>query len=149
MQEKVNKFSNIKERIMYFLEIEHIKKVDFFDKVGITSANFRGNAQKTPLNSTAIENIITLYPQINLHWLITGNGDMLKGSDYESRTSSTNSPMLNESQEEYRSKNTHDTLVAAQIKTIEILEREVADLREDKIMLRDLIKTKAGKAQAS
>ncbi len=77
MQEKVNKFSNIKERVIYFIENQSIKKEFFFNNIGITSANFRGNAQKTPLNSNAIENIITKYPEINLQWLVTGKGEML------------------------------------------------------------------------
>jgi hypothetical protein len=73
-----NKFSNIKDRIIYFIENQGIKKIDFFDKIEMTSANFRGNAKNTPLNSTTIENIFTHYPSLNLEWLLTGNGSMLK-----------------------------------------------------------------------
>ncbi len=77
MQEKVNKMTKIKERIIYFVENQGIKKIDFFNKIQVSSANFRGNAINTPLNSSSIENIIANYPQINLHWLITGKGEML------------------------------------------------------------------------
>jgi len=77
MQEKVNKMTKIKERIIYFVENQRIKKGLFFEKIDVSSANFRGNAINTPLNSTTIENIITNYPQLNLHWLITGKGEML------------------------------------------------------------------------
>ena len=44
----------------------------------MTSANFRGNAKKTPLNSTAIENILSEIPDLNTEWLLTGKGEMLK-----------------------------------------------------------------------
>ena len=43
----------------------------------MTSANFRGNAKKTPLNSNAIENILSRLPQINACWILTGEGEML------------------------------------------------------------------------
>ncbi|WP_445718226.1 hypothetical protein [Flavobacterium sp.] len=69
--------TKIKERIIYFVENQGIKKIDFFNKIQVSSANFRGNAINTPLNSSSIENIIANYPQINLHWLITGKGEML------------------------------------------------------------------------
>lgn len=79
MQEKYQFFDNIKERIIYFVENQRIKKVDFFSKIGVTSANFRGNQLKSSLSSTSIERIITLYPEVNLYWLLTGKGEMLRG----------------------------------------------------------------------
>ena len=67
----------IKERVMYVLEYKGIAKEIFFTEIGMTSANFRGSAKHTPLNSTAIANIFTAIPDINLTWLITGKGEML------------------------------------------------------------------------
>ena len=43
----------------------------------MTSANFRGDKINRPINSNAIEKIITLYPDINPTWLIAGKGEML------------------------------------------------------------------------
>ncbi len=60
------------------LETKDIPKENFYKKIGMTSANFRGNARKTPLNSTAIENILTEVPDINAEWLLTGKGEILK-----------------------------------------------------------------------
>jgi len=71
-----NNFTSIKERVIKIAENIEISKEKFFTGIGMTSANFRGKAKETPLNSNAIENIITTYPEINLHWLITGMGDM-------------------------------------------------------------------------
>lgn len=67
----------IKERITQVLEYKNIPKESFYVKIGMTSASFRGSARKTPLNSTAIENILSEIPDINPGWLITGEGDML------------------------------------------------------------------------
>lgn len=70
----------IKERILQFIEYKGVKKERFYEKIGMTSANFRGKAKETPINSTAIENILSEYPDLNLEWLITGKGQMVKGN---------------------------------------------------------------------
>lgn len=68
----------IKQRVLEVIDFKGVKKESFFKKIGITSANFRGKAAETPLNSTAIENIFTVFPDLNIEWLITGKGEMLK-----------------------------------------------------------------------
>lgn len=73
-----NKFSTIKSRVVQFAEYKRVNKEKFFEKIGTTSANFRGKPLATPLNSETIVNIITEFPEINLEWLLTGRGSMLK-----------------------------------------------------------------------
>ena len=73
----MNKFTNIKERIRYIADYKKVKKETFFGQLGMTSANFRGDKINRPINSNAIEKIITLYPDINPTWLIAGKGEML------------------------------------------------------------------------
>ena len=68
----------IKERVIQIIEFKGIIKENFFTKIGMTSANFRSTAKKTPLNSTAIENILSEIPDANPEWLLTGKGEMLK-----------------------------------------------------------------------
>lgn len=46
--------------------------------MGVTSANFRGKARSTPVNSDIIANIFAVFPDVNLEWLIAGKGQMLK-----------------------------------------------------------------------
>lgn len=70
----------IKERVMQILEYKGIAKENFFTQIGMTSANFRGNAKFTPLNSNAIANIFAIIPDLNLVWLITGQGEMMASS---------------------------------------------------------------------
>jgi len=73
-----NDFSNIKERIMLFVEHKHIPKGKFFEKIGVTSANFRGKAKDSPLNSSAIERIVSEFPDLSLEWLLSGKGEMFR-----------------------------------------------------------------------
>lgn len=70
------KLSTIKERILQLSENLGVTKQEFFKKIEITYGNFTGDKKKTPINSNAIENILRIYPETNLMWLITGAGDM-------------------------------------------------------------------------
>jgi|GEM_PF-750665 len=72
-----NKFTTIKKRCNYISETYEVSKSAFYKKIEMSSGSFRGKAINTPLNSNAIEKIITNYPQINVHWLITGEGNIL------------------------------------------------------------------------
>lgn len=67
----------IKDRIIQLIEYKRIPKEEFYVKIGMTSASFRGNAKNTPLNSNAIENILSEIPDVNSEWLLTGKGEML------------------------------------------------------------------------
>lgn len=75
----------IKERVVQLLEYKGIAKEKFYTEIGVTSANFRGKARETPLNSNTIENILSVIPDVNTEWLITGNGDMLKSNHNKSK----------------------------------------------------------------
>jgi len=70
----------IKDRIVKLLENRNIPKGVFFSKIGMTTANFRGEARKTPLNSNTIVNILSELPDISAEWLLTGKGEMLKSN---------------------------------------------------------------------
>ncbi len=74
----------IKDRILKISDYSGLTKELFFSKIGMTTANFRGKAKETPINSTAIENILSVFPEINPEWLLTGKGSMLKGTSVES-----------------------------------------------------------------
>lgn len=67
----------IKERIIQLIEFKGIAKETFYPRIGMTSASFRGKAKETPINSTAIENILSEIPDTNPLWLLTGKGSML------------------------------------------------------------------------
>lgn len=66
----------IKDRITQVLEVKRAPKEKTFRELGITSANFRGRAKNTPVNSDVIQKLYAMFPDINLHWLFTGEGQM-------------------------------------------------------------------------
>jgi hypothetical protein len=134
MQEKLQQFEFIKERVMYFIESQRFKKTDFFNKIEATSANFRGNQINSSLSSTTIERIITHFPQLNLYWLILGTGEMLvKTENIESKESSIDK--IKEPIAKYNTGTQSD-----KDKIISLLENQVRDLKKDKELLYNIIK---------
>ena len=122
-----NKFTNIKERVVQVAEKQGISKERFFMSIGMTSASFRGKAKETPLNSNAIVNIITKYPETNLHWLLTGE---YKSSDNET------SSLVNESSNSYGDSNRS---CEEKDEMIKLLKSQIKDLKSDKEDLKKLL----------
>ena len=67
----------IKLRLIQVLEYKRIPKESFYDKIGQSSANYRGSNRVKTLNSDVIEKILTEIPDLNPVWFLTGKGDML------------------------------------------------------------------------
>lgn len=74
----MDKISTIKENILYFIDKQHISKVDFYDKTEISASNFKGSGLKSEIGGDKIVKILTCYPEISPEWLLTGKGSMLK-----------------------------------------------------------------------
>jgi hypothetical protein len=121
----VNEFTNIKERVVQYARKQPMSLEKFFRSINMSSANFRGKAKDSPLNSKTIANIITKYPDIDLYWLLLGER---KGSVEN---------VLNEDREPYITENTSckekDEMIA-------MLKSQVEDLKADKRDLRELLK---------
>ena len=76
------------------------------------------------LNSSTIERIVTLYPQINLYWLITGKGEIL---------------LQNSDQNLGANPGTKDELLELQRAHIDLLNKRVAEL-EEKVAVKKNVK---------
>lgn len=72
-----NNLPNIKSRVLYLAEIKGLGKQKFCEQIGLTYGNFTGKSKETPLNSNSIGNILTIVPDANPAWLLTGNGEPL------------------------------------------------------------------------
>jgi transcriptional regulator with XRE-family HTH domain len=74
MQEKDNIKPTIKQRILHFVDYLDISKRSFYEKTGISRGTLEGVAGIT---EDTLVKFTTNYPNINLVWLLTGDGDML------------------------------------------------------------------------
>ena len=72
----VKKNTYIKERILQIAKNKGLSYGKFLSGLGLNYANFKGKQKLTGINSNSIEIIISKYPEVNLHWLITGEGKM-------------------------------------------------------------------------
>lgn len=69
--------TNIKGRILQLADILGIGRKKFTEQIGMAYSSFTGRAKNTPLNSNAITNILTMFPNVNAKWLFTGEGEAL------------------------------------------------------------------------
>lgn len=90
----------IKERIIELIELKGIPKEKFYLQIGMTSANFRGKAKERPLNSNTIENIISVIPDVNIEWLLTGKGEKLKSKKKDNQKADDRDQYIIELQKE-------------------------------------------------
>lgn len=70
----------IKERVLQIANNKGVSYIKFCESIGMTYGSFKGKQKETALNSDALDKILSLYPDINPEWLVTGYGDMFKPS---------------------------------------------------------------------
>lgn len=66
------KYPTIKERILLFAKNQGLSYESFLAKVDLKYANFKGKQKLGGINSKSVEKIVSEFPDVNLHWLITG-----------------------------------------------------------------------------
>lgn len=65
-----------KDRLKEFLSIQKIGRNKFEEQLGIATGYMSSKAMT--ITSDVIEKVTSAYPELNLDWLITGNGSMLR-----------------------------------------------------------------------
>ena len=74
MQEKIQIFSPVKQRILQFADTLGVSRREFYLKTGIS----RGTLESpTGINEETLAKVIAAYRNISPTWLITGAGQML------------------------------------------------------------------------
>jgi len=68
-------FSMGKERIIQFIEYKGLSKNKFYIETGISNGTLD---KKTGISTDTIEKLYSSFPEINLEWLLTGKGEMIK-----------------------------------------------------------------------
>lgn len=77
-----------KGNLLKYLEIKNEKKPDFYRKTGLSNGFLDKNEH---ISSKNLEIIISVYPDLNLYWLITGDGEMLLKNTQNEACISSNS----------------------------------------------------------
>lgn len=114
------KTTNIKERILQIAEFKGISKEKFTENLNQKYANYKGISKKSSPSSDVLVEILSKYPEINLEWLLTGKGEMLKN---EVKKPTEADSELSVTQKE---------LIETQRKLIEKLEEENKELKQNK-----------------
>lgn len=70
--------SQIKARILQFIDNQKIAKEKFCTQVGIDSSNLRGITLESDPNARIIAKILTEFPELSPDWLLIGKGEMLR-----------------------------------------------------------------------
>jgi len=67
------------DRLMQFIKFAGLSARQFDLSIGASNGyTLRMKKNNASIGSDVIENILKVYPQLNVVWLITGEGDMLK-----------------------------------------------------------------------
>lgn len=69
--------SVVKERLEDFLKFKKISKTEFGKRIGVSAAYVTGIRKS--LSQEKISSIAQEFPDLNIEWLLTGEGEMLKG----------------------------------------------------------------------
>ena len=77
MDKKEQKISPIKQRILYFADTLGISKREFYTKIGVSRGTLESN---TGITEDILAKFIAIFPEIDLYWLILGEGNMYRAS---------------------------------------------------------------------
>lgn len=135
----------IKDRMIEFIDSKSIVKERFYEMIGMTSANFRGPARNSPINSNAIKKMIEKFPELNLHWLITGEGEMINTSSSDTITTITDngsdSSYSNNKNSGNSTNNYYTYPPESESKMLSVKDYEIQSLKDTIQVLRDSIQS--------
>lgn len=71
------KSTTIKERVLIFIKNQGYKVSKFFPEIEESYDNFKGQKLNSALSSDVLVKLRTKFPDLNMDWLLTGEGKML------------------------------------------------------------------------
>lgn len=129
--------------LLLFIDSKSIVKEKFYKIIDMTSANFRGRARTSPINSNAIKNMIEHYPDLNLYWLITGKGEMINSSSSDTITTITDNGSDRNSNNKNSGNNIDNNYYTyppeSESKMLSVKDYEIQSLKDSIQSLRDII----------
>lgn len=75
MQALQQNISPIKQRILYFAGTLGISKRDFYSRIGVSRGTLES---KTGITEDVLTKFFATYPEVNVEWIMSGIGDMIK-----------------------------------------------------------------------
>ncbi len=121
---------NIIERIIKIAENKGVSLNQFSKKIGVSNAYFsKQKKNNANVGSHIIEKIVRIYPDINIEWLITGEGDMIKSGESPGGASSADNRHLNMLEKQLQDKELH---IKDLQKSIDLLQNQLKDCQKDK-----------------
>ncbi len=122
--------SNPLKRIKAYIDYKGIRISTFEKSAGLSNGSFGGQLKKgRTIGVDKLENILKIYPDLNAHWIVTGQGNMLIGEENrkDSQVTGGTSPLPQKDQKNYeRTIQSLNGVIVAQQKTIDALEQLVA-----------------------
>ena len=122
--------STIKLRMIKHAESKGITRTKLPEKIGMSYSNFKPDVINNPINSDAIDKYMSIFPDVDLYWLITGIEQ------------TTQKHTLAEDVETYA---TTCNLCVEKEKRIKLLEIQNEELKQDKQDFKNLLGLKNGK----
>lgn len=87
--------TTIKDRILQIAEYKKINKENFFLNLDVSYSTFRGKSKLKALSSDTLMTVIKHHPDVNIKWLVTGEGRMMsKSVSDESQHSKREIPII-------------------------------------------------------
>ena len=68
--------NTVRQRLESFLELKKISKSEFGRLIGVSSAYI--TSMRKSIQPDKVKSIALNFPELNINWLLTGNGEMLK-----------------------------------------------------------------------
>jgi len=125
--------STVKERLKEFIRYKKLSQSSFLELCGLSSGFISG--MRVSMLPDKVDSIATNFPELNIAWLLTGSGEMLKKND---GTVSESAPIYAKKCE--RCKDLEKTIEALE-RTIQAQQELIAELKKGKF-------TQAGSASA-
>lgn len=67
-----------RKRLLQFVEYKNLTRQEFYDSVGFKRGILDADKRKSAVKDTDLAKILAIYPELDLYWLILGEGEMIR-----------------------------------------------------------------------
>lgn len=118
---------NVKERLLFYLSSKHLNKSAFGASIGASSSFV--DAIRSSISPEKLERIIDEYPDLDIVWLLTGRGQMLKSAGQEPKNNTVPFDVHHNGVVNINTLN----------EKLESIQKELADMKEERKQLLAII----------